>query len=299
MTVILALLCLAIAGRELYLAFDRKNAAVSGPALAELERRLTLATEGLAELRRDRDADAADRAAAAAAADQAEQRLGFAERRLDALADEVLDLRVHLGRRLDVAVAASLGAPPPDTVAGAFAAADPAARAALTRAFDRFALRHGLAAELVLPATEPGGDGMWHVRSYLTGRSPRALEAEFIELLGALNGDPDDAVRDLLAALRDAGPGGAQLGPFVVARTAEDFVAGVLPLAELTRDGGGDPVADPKDAAARLHRLAPARYRDLPTSPPDSEDRAEVPATRPAADHDIDAHPLDPGTVDA
>ncbi|POM26503.1 hypothetical protein BTM25_09040 [Actinomadura rubteroloni] len=270
MTVILALLCLAIAGRELYLAFDRKQArGPAGPEVAELGRRLTLATEEIAELRRFH-ADDLNGRAAVRAGDEA--RLVVAEQRLDVLADEIAGVREHLARRLDLAVAASLGADAPDTVAGALASGDGPARPALTRAFDRLALRHGLRAELTLPPVDAAGDGVWHVRSYLTGRSPRALEAEFIELLGTLNAaDAQDPVHDLLALLRDAGPGGAQIGPFLVARTAEEFVAGVLPLAELSRDDA-DPLADPKDAAARLHRLPAARFRDLPPGPAQDPD---------------------------
>ncbi|WP_018654005.1 hypothetical protein [Actinomadura flavalba] len=265
MTWILVVLCLTIAGLELYMAFDRRRGP-AGSELADLRHRVAANAEDVAQVRKAQEETGARVGSVIAQINDrllpdVNERLSRQGAALDRATGELVALRDHLARRLDAAVAASLGAPPTDTVAGGVAATD--ARPALTEAFERLALRYGLHAELTIPGEDP--ETGWRLRCYLTGRSPRALETDFLELLGALN-DPGDGnpIRDLLDGLRTAGPGAAQLGPLLVARTPEEYVVGVLPLAELRRSDATALLDDPKDAAARLHRLPPARFRDLP-----------------------------------
>lgn len=285
MTVVLVLLCLAIAGRELYLAFERRHSP-GAPEIADIRTQLRALKgtrdelEGLrtsqrerldllaAEQGRDREALAAadarirslitqinDRVLPDVGARLKQQREAADEQRdaLDRLSAEVAALRAHLVRRLDQAVEASLGAAPAELVAGSLSVDPAAARGPLTGPYERFAEQHGLRVELA------DGD-----RYFLSGRSPRALESDFIELVAALRADCREstgAARTLLGALRDADRGGAQIGPLLIVRTPESLVCGVLPLAELRRPT--DPPTDPSEAARRLHRLPEARFCDL------------------------------------
>ncbi|MQY05648.1 hypothetical protein [Actinomadura macrotermitis] len=259
MTVILILLCLAIAGRELYLAFDRKRSG-GGPEVALLRRRVAGTAEEVARLRRAQDKQATaltetDGRIASLVTQindrvvpQVNQGLGAHRAALDRLEGEVAAIRAQLAGRLDQAVAASLGADPVDTVVGALAADDEEVRAELGRAYERFAGACGLRVEMVVPVEEEP----WRVRYYLSGRSPRALERDFIELLRA----PGAEARALLEALRGVGQGGAQVGPLVMVRTPDALVCGVLTLARLRC--GADPLADPDG----LRRLPESRLLD-------------------------------------
>ncbi|GAA1878181.1 hypothetical protein [Actinomadura bangladeshensis] len=282
MTVVLVLLCLAIAGRELYLAFERRHSP-GAPEIADIRTQLRALKgtrdelEGFrasqrerldrlaAEQERDREALAAadarirslitqinDRVLPDVGGRLKRQREAAGEQReaLDRLAAEVAALRAHLVGRLDQAVAASLGAEPAELVAG-FLTADPAAaRGPLTGPYERFAEHHGLRVELAD-----------RDRYYLSGRSPRALESDFIELVAALRADCRETTgvaRTLLGALRGVDRGGAQIGPLLIVRTPGSLVCGVLPLAELRRPAA-DLLTDPPEAARRLHRLPEPR----------------------------------------
>ncbi|GAA1818227.1 hypothetical protein [Actinomadura chokoriensis] len=287
MTVVLVLLCLAIAGRELYLAFERRHSP-GAPEIADIRTQLRALKDTRDELegfrasqreRLDRLAAEQDRDREALAAADArirslitqindrvlpdvggrlkQQREAAAEQRdaLDRLAAEVAALRAHLAGRLDQAVAASLGAEPAEMVAGSLTADPAAARGPLTGPYERFAEHHGLRVELAD-----------RDRYYLSGRSPRALESDFIELVAALRADCREttgAARTLLGALRDVDRGGAQIGPLLIVRTPESLVCGVLPLAEL-RHPAADLLADPPEAARRLHRLPEPRLYEAP-----------------------------------
>ncbi|MFC9971674.1 hypothetical protein ACFVH6_12340 [Spirillospora sp. NPDC127200] len=284
--VILVLLCLVVAGGELFLAFDRKRTG-PGTEVAELRRRLAGTRDELAKLRASHHkritelADAqARQAELAASADsrvhsliaqindrmvpEINDRLRREKETAELLGAEVAALRAHLVGRLDQAVAASLGADPVDTVAGALAADGAGPRGDLARAYEKFAERFRLRTELTVPddSAPSGGGEAWLVRYYLSGRSPRALERDFFDLLRALRTGCDDAaVSGLLHALREAGTGGAQLGPLIVVRTPEALACGVLTLAELRRPGHA-PLADPLDTATRLRRLPEGRFLD-------------------------------------
>ncbi|WP_329519073.1 hypothetical protein [Spirillospora sp. NBC_01491] len=307
MTVILILLCLAIAGRELYLAFERKKPA-SAPEIADLRTQLAALRGTRDELERFRAAQAKrlDRLAA----DQEERfelltgdrsrddgalretdarvrslvaqinermlpdvnaRLSRQREIADRLTADVGALRAHLVGRLDQAVAASLGADPPDLVTGALTGGSSPAEEAdgltLIGLYEAFAERYELRVELTHPVEQ---DGFWLVRYYLSGRSPRGLERDFIDLLGGLRtgrtggGPPaDDAVRDLLQELHGIDKGCVQLGPLLIVRTAEALLCGVLPLAELLRPDAAALVADPALAADRLRCLPEGRFCDV------------------------------------
>ncbi|MES9604064.1 hypothetical protein [Actinomadura sp. NPDC000929] len=256
MTVILVLLCLAIAGRELWLAFERGRTP-GAPEIADIRTQL-------------RDADARIRSLVAQINDRLvpdvsgrlkEQREAAEEQRaaVERLAAEMAELRGHLARRLDQAAAASLGADPADLVTGSLTVAPAEARPASSGPFERFAEHHGLRVELT------DGD-----RYYLSGRSPRGLERDFIDLVAALREhrvDSADPTRALLGALRDADRGGARIGPLLMARTPESLVCGVLPLAELRRPDAAGLLDDPDAAARRLHRLPEGRFCDVSAWP--------------------------------
>ncbi|MFA1541481.1 hypothetical protein [Actinomadura monticuli] len=286
MTVVLVLLCLAIAGRELYLAFERRHSP-GAPEIADIRTQLRALKgtrdelEGFrasqreildrlaADQERDREALGAadarirslitqinDRLLPDVGSRLRQQRQASGEQRevLDRLAAEVAVLRAHLVGRLDQAVAASLGAEPAELVAGMLSAAPDGARAPLTGPYERFAEDHGLRVEL----TDRD-------RYYLSGRSPRALERDFVDLVAALRGGCRETAGKawgLLGALREVERGGAQIGPLLIARTPESLVCGVLPLAELRRPAG-IPLDDPDEAARRLRRLPEGRFCDL------------------------------------
>ncbi|MBD2898518.1 hypothetical protein amrb99_74900 [Actinomadura sp. RB99] len=290
MKVILVLLCLAIAGRELYLAFDRRRRA-GAPEIADIRTQLTALKDTRDELEHFRSAQrerlerlTAERAAELAPLTAGQDRLAESLREtddrigslvaqindrmvpevnerlntqkaaLERLAADVAALRAHLVARLDQAVAASLGAEPADLVAASLTAAPDAARAALADPFERFLERYGLWCELA------DGD-----RLYLSGRSPRGLERDFIELLAALRPGPGAATAEaaaLLDALRGTARAAAQVGPLLIVRTSGDLLCGVLPLAELRLPETAGLLDDPSRAAARLRRLPAARLLD-------------------------------------
>ncbi|TDC58209.1 hypothetical protein E1281_02415 [Actinomadura sp. KC345] len=290
MTVILVLLCLAIAGRELYSAFERRRSP-GAPEIADIRTQLralkgtrdelegfrTSQAERLDRLTREQDrdrealgeADARIRSLISQINDRlvpdVNQRLGrqreaadLQREAVERLAAEVAGLRAHLVGRLDQAVAASLGAGPADVVAGTLTVQPSAVRPTLTGPFQRFAELHGLRVEL----TDRD-------RYYLSGRSPRGLESDFIDLVRGLCtncAESIEKVRPLLAALRDTDRGGARIGPFLLVRTPESLLCGVLPLAELLRPEIAGLLDDPAVAARRLRRLPEGRVCDMTAS---------------------------------
>ncbi|GLZ13662.1 hypothetical protein Acsp04_38970 [Actinomadura sp. NBRC 104425] len=295
MTAILVLLCLAIAGLELYLAFERRRPS-SAPELADIRTRLSAlgrTRDDLTRLRTDldrladghashdralQDADARIRSLIAQINErvlpEVTARLTEQRETVDRLAGEVARLRGHLVARLDQAVAASLGADPVDTVAGTVIPSLPD----LADTYERFARHLGLGVEL----RSPLDDG---ARYYLSGRSPRALERDFFDLLNTLrdeaarrhgrdHGAEDESphaleplletARRLLACLGSAESGGVQLGPLVVVRDRDGLLCGVLSLAELRHGMVVDTLHDLPEAAAQLRKLPQGRFCRLP-----------------------------------
>ncbi|MBA9001778.1 hypothetical protein [Thermomonospora cellulosilytica] len=292
-TVVLILLCLAIAGRELYLAFDRRRpvtdpvaaaeiAALRG-RVAELEAALERPAPAPAPVdvepveRRLAEAEAALRAADAritSLVEQVNERLvpevndRLAEQRdlADRLAADVARLRRQVRRRLEDAVAASLGAGPAEPVnmvhglVGGRVPAD--RRPPLTEAYEGCAAAFGLQVELA----EPGGERRWHTRYFLSGAGPRELERDFLGMLCELReGAPQRrAVRALLTGLHGVQEGVAQIGPLYVVRLPQVLLCGVPPLAELLRrEQPAAAVRDPRAVADRLRELPQDRLCDL------------------------------------
>ncbi|WP_242882438.1 hypothetical protein [Actinomadura litoris] len=299
MTVVMILLCLAIAGRELYLAFERRRGA-GAPEIADLRTQLAALKGTREEFGRFRskatgsleETDARIRSLIAQINDRmvpdVNERLGRQREAVERLGGDVAALRAHLVRRLDQAVAASLGADPVDFVAGTLAA-EPSARPALTEPYERLAAHYGLRVELAD-----------HDRYYLSGRSPRALESDFLDLLTALrtrceqtggertggertaspraegtgsDGTGSDGTgsdgwaEPLVSALRGLDRGGAGIGPLLLARTPGSLVCGVLPLAELLRPETARLLDDPDGAVLRLRDLPDTRACDLSSWP--------------------------------
>ncbi|MFB4320070.1 hypothetical protein [Actinomadura sp. 21ATH] len=281
MTWILFLLCLAIAGRELYLAFDRRRPA---PELTRLRLHLEDVRRELDRFRsaqrerNDRLASAQDdHAGALSEADarirsliaqindrmlpEVNTRLTRQRETIDRLTTEVTGLRDHLVRRMDHAAAVSLGADPADTVTGALGGRagdlDPADD--LRHAYELFTGRYGMRIELTAPAAHT-------MRYYLSGRSPRGLERDFIDLLHRLRTPCEDQDLDsaevLLNALLRTEQAAAQIGPLLLARTPTALLCGVLPLAELRKTETTPLVAAPATAATRLSRLPHPRFHN-------------------------------------
>ncbi|MGH3240130.1 MAG: hypothetical protein ACRDNL_07095 [Spirillospora sp.] len=287
MKVILVLLCLAIAGRELYLAFERRRTP-GAPEIAdirtqlralkgtrdELENVRTSQREQLDRLTREQDrdrealgeADARIRSLIAQINDRMvpdineklhrqREAADLQREAMNGMAGELAGLRAHLAHRLDDAVAASLGADPVDVVGGSLRVSPSTARASLTGQYERFAGQHGLRVELAD-----------RDRYYLSGRSPRGLESDFIELVRSLPADGDGTTAealDLAALLGEADEGTVRIGPLLVVRASGSLICGVLPLAELLRPETADLVDDPQAAAHRLRQLPGTRFRVL------------------------------------
>ncbi|RKS79099.1 hypothetical protein BZB76_0540 [Actinomadura pelletieri DSM 43383] len=279
MTVILVLLCLAIAGRELYLAFERKRIPAA-PEIADIRTQLRALRGTRDELESVRRSQAERLDRLTQEQDRDREALGEADARIrslitqindrmvpdvndklhrqreaaERLAADVAGLRTHLARRLDQAVAASLGADPVDIVAGTLRVEPPEARPPVAGAYERFAEHHGLRVEL----TDLD-------RYYLSGRSPRGLERDFIELVRVSRDGTKDTepLQDLERALRDAEWGTAQIGPLLLVRTPESTAYGVLPLADLLRPETAALLDNPPAALRRLHLLPETRFHTL------------------------------------
>lgn len=282
-TVVLILLCLAIAGRELYMAYDRRRPgdSVAYAEIADIRRQVAELKASRDELREElKDELQSEFKKELSRRDEALQE---ADSRIRSLISQINDrmlpeinaqlaeqgeatdrLRRHVRRRLDQAVAASLGADPVDTVSGVLGGeVRSAEQVSLTEAYEQCALAYGLDVELA----DPGGDDPWQVLYYLTGPSPRELERDFIDLLRALREGLEGTgpVHPLLKGLRGIEAGVAQLGPLVVVRTPEALLCGVQPLAELLHREPSALFADPAAVAVRLRSLPESRFCDLST----------------------------------
>lgn len=286
-TVTLILLCLAIAGRELYLAFDRKRtmtdpvaaaeiaalhgriaeleAAVQRPApalapvdLESVENRLAAAETALHEA--DARLTALSRQLNERVVPEVDERLAEQRDLTDRLTAEISRLRRQVRRRLEEAVTASLGGDRVDMVHGLVGGTVPANRRnPLTEAYEGCVAAFGLQVELA----ESGGDRRWHTRYFLSGVGPRELERDFLDMLRELReGEPRQAVRALLTGLHGLREGVAQIGPLHVVRLPQVLLCGVPPPAELLRHRR--PAAgDPRALADRLRGLPPTRLCDL------------------------------------
>ncbi|WP_026403613.1 hypothetical protein [Actinomadura rifamycini] len=275
-TVILVLLCLAIAGRELYLASDKRlpRAQVElrelRAQLAELTRRheslqadvAEVAAPGIPIPQPDRSPDVLDRFdalhdrvvvlektvgeltedLAGLDADRDAQRA--LARSLDTVERDVLELHREMLDRLDR---------DEGVVGGLLLSEEGEAEALLSDAFEGCASEYGLRVRVRAPRT----DGGWLGTAYhLSGMRPDALAEELFSYARGLYA-PDDpsALGALLAELAQLRGGGvARFGPFTAVRTQSSLLCGLLP---------DDDAAEPWELAGRVRELPEDRRCDL------------------------------------
>ncbi|RSN41741.1 hypothetical protein [Actinomadura sp. WAC 06369] len=275
-TVILVLLCLAIAGRELYLASDKRlpRAQVElrelRAQLAELTRRheslqadvAEVAAPGIPIPQPDRSPDVLDRFdalhdrvvvlektvgeltedLAGLDADRDAQRA--LARSLDTVERDVLELHREMLDRLDR---------DEGVVGGLLLSEEGEAEALLADAFEGCASEYGLRVRVRAPRT----DGGWLGTAYhLSGMRPDALAEELFSYARGLYA-PDDpsALGALLAELAQLRGGGvARFGPFTAVRTQSSLLCGLLP---------DDDAAEPWELAGRVRELPEDRRCDL------------------------------------
>jgi hypothetical protein len=300
-SILLVLACLAVGTAELYLARGSgqkaRQLAELGTMVNEQEQRLQsltsqfgLTVPALQRRLGDLDRLSADMLQAKARLAQLGDQSAVFSRRLTALEDsrdfgqdlnqritrtlEALEqnlanvLRYTIGQ-LDQAVSTTLGGADPaaGTVSGGLCGTDAAHRPALSRAYELCSRTNGLTIRFRVPLKTSA----WHVRFYLTGKSPRELEGGFLSLLDSVRSQPasqgEATFQGLLLTLNDSGPGFTQIGPMVAVRTPDALLCGVLTLTELRRFDADRIVGDPTAVAVRLRTLPAERVRDLSTWP--------------------------------
>jgi hypothetical protein len=301
MPILLVLACLAVGTAELYLARDSgqraRQLAELGVMVTEQEQRLEVLTSqfgatvpALQRQLGDLDRLSADMLQAKARLAQLGDQTAVFSRRLTALEEsrrygqdlnqritrtlEALEqnlanvLRYTIGQ-LDQAVSATLGGAEPgaSTVSGGLCGSDAAQRPGLSRAYELCTRTNGLTIRFRVPLKTSA----WHVRFYLTDKSPRELERSFLSLLDSVRSQPtsqgEATFQGLLLTLNDNGPGFTQIGPMIAVRTPDALLCGVLTLTELRRFDADRIVGDPTAAAMRLRALPAERVRDLSTWP--------------------------------
>ncbi|OLT18285.1 hypothetical protein BJF79_48240 [Actinomadura sp. CNU-125] len=272
-TVILVLLCLAIAGRELYLASDKR--------LPRAQAELRDLRAQLAELARRHETLQADVAEAAAPSGipipqpDASDRLDGLHDRVERLEKTTGDLSEDLAgfdtdRDAQRALARSLDTVERDVrelqhemldrldreegvVDGLLLSEEGEAEALLADAYEGCASEYGLRVRV----RDPRPDGGWLGTAYrLSGMRADALAEELFSYTRGLYA-PDDpsALGALLTELAQLRGGGvARFGPFTAVRTQSALLCGLLP--------DGD-VAEPWELAGRIRELPDDRRCDL------------------------------------
>lgn len=284
-TVILVLLCLAIAGRELYLASDK---------------RLPRAQAELRQLRRQLDDLARDHQTLKTVVDEATEpagipippqtqeapaevleRLDTVTRRVERLEEQFGDISGELaGAGLDRdaqhALARSLDAVEQDVlelhremldrldreegvVTGALLSEEGEGEALLAEAYERCAAECGLRVRIrdgrAAQATGTYRGTVYH----LSGRRPDVLAEDLFSYVRGLydlqDPSPVNALLTELASLH--GGGVAQFGPFVAVSTQSALLCGVLPDEEST------PPTEPWQFVDQIRDLPADRQRDL------------------------------------
>ncbi|RFU43327.1 hypothetical protein DZF91_01735 [Actinomadura logoneensis] len=291
-TVILVLLCLAIAGRELYLASDKRLPRAQAE-LRELRDRVADLTRRQDAMRADLDRsvqapppEAPDREAAVESGPSPEL-VGH----LDALADRVDRVEKELGtlsaqyaeveldRDAQHALARSLDAVEQDVrelhqemldrlasekgvVSGLVLSEEGEAEALLTEAFERCAAEYGLRVRIRDQRDAQGGGGLVGTSYYLSGRRSEALAEELFAYVRGLY-DPQDpsglaALLTELAHLR--GDGLVRLGSFAAVRARDVVWCGLFPADSPPASGDVD---DPHDLAYQIRDLPEDQQWDL------------------------------------
>jgi hypothetical protein len=282
-TVILVLLCLAIAGRELYLASDK---------------RLPRAQAELRQLRRQLDDLARDHQALKAVVDEATEpagipipppeppteileRLDSAVGRVERLEKQFGDISAELaGADLDRdaqrALARSLDAVEQDVlelhremldrldreegvVTGVLLSEEGENETLLAEAYEKCAAECGLRVRIRDQRSAQATGTYWGTVYHMSGRRPDVLAEDLFSYVRALY-DPRDesAVNALLTELASLRGGGiAQFGAFVAVGTPSALLCGVLPDDEST------PPTEPWQLVDRIRELPADRQRDL------------------------------------
>lgn len=182
----------------------------------------------------------------------------------------VTDLLGYTAGELDRAITTSLDArpDPQPTVPGHLMSSDAALREVLADVYERCVEGSGLAVRF-----KNAEDGAY--RYYLTGRVLEELGGGYTALLISLTMDvgsaqlrrrlPSDesAVKALLRALFETEGAVAQIGPLVVARTADSIVCGVLTPVQGLELERMNLLNSPEAAAARLRELPIHQFWDL------------------------------------
>ncbi|QFG21687.1 hypothetical protein [Actinomadura sp. WMMB 499] len=276
-TVILVLLCLAIAGRELYLASDKR--------LPRAQAELRELRGQLAELARRHEALQADVAEAAAPSgipipqpdhtppdvldrfDALGDRVERLEKSVDELAEDLAGLDAD--RDAQRALARSLDTVERDVrelhremldrldreegvVDGLLLSEEGEAEALLTEAYESCASEYGLRVRVRDHRADTGWLGTGY---HLSGMRPDALAAELFSYARGLYA-PDDpsALGALLTELAQLRGGGvARFGPFTAVRTQSALLCGLLP----------DDECEPWELAGRIRELPDDRRCDL------------------------------------
>lgn len=287
-TLTVVLLCLAIAGRELYLAFDKRLPRAQAE-LRLLHGEVARLTEKLDAVRAEAAARPPDAAAAAPAPAEPDagvvhelfDRLGAIEDRLDRLDQELtalsgrldgleLDREAQRGlaRSLDAVeqVTAELRQEMLDRLArdegvapGLLLSEEGEAEALLAEAFERLAAEHGLKVRLRDRRDAAAGNGAYRGTAFqLSGRRPDALAEElFADARGLHDAGDPSALAALLTELAHLRGGGvARLGAFTAVRTPSALICGLL----ADEAGAAD---EPWELAARIRELPDDRRCDL------------------------------------
>ncbi|MGI5167066.1 hypothetical protein ACQEU3_22220 [Spirillospora sp. CA-253888] len=278
-TVVLVLLCLAIAGRELYLASDKR--------LPRAQEEIRELRAQLADLAKRHDALQAEVNAPAIEAARPDPRpdgvLDDVEAlggRVDRLEEEFAALTgeftgLELDRDAQRALARSLDAAEQDVaelqremldrlarqegvVPGLLLSEEGEAEALLADAYERCAAEYGLRVRVRDQRTaQAANGGYWGTAFQMSGRRGDALAEELFAYVRGLY-DPQDpsALAALLTELAQLRGGGiVRLGPFTVVRTPNELLCGLLP-------DSTEP-AEPWELAARLRDLPEDMQCDL------------------------------------
>ncbi|GAA0233875.1 hypothetical protein GCM10009527_032940 [Actinomadura nitritigenes] len=290
-TVILVLLCLAIAGRELYLASDKR--------LPQAQADVRELRAQLSELVKRHEALKTEVAAAAepsgipipqplpdGASAEILDRLETFSGRIDRLEKETADLAgelagLGLDREAQHALARSLDTVEQDVhelhremlervdreegvVPGLLLSEEGEAEALLADAYERCAAEWGLRVRVRDQRSPQAADGSYlGTVYYLSGRRADDLAEDLLTQVRTLiNAEDPGALSALLGELAHLRGGGiARFGRFAVVRTGSTLLCGVLP--------GEAPAAEPWELAGRLRELPDDRRADLSWLRPD------------------------------
>lgn len=284
-TVILVLLCLAIAGRELYLASDKRLPQAQAE-LRSLRKQLNDLAREHAALKQVVD-DATEPVGIPIPPSQPEappsdvvERLDSVTGRVETLEKQFGDLSgelagIDLDRDAQRALARSLDAVEQDVVElhremldrldreegvvpGVLLSEEGESEALLAAAYEQCAAECGLRIRVRDRRSAQATDTYWGTAYQMSGRRPDVLAEDLFSYVRGLY-DPQDAsaVNTLLtelAALR--GGGVAQFGPFVAVSTPSALLCGVLP-------DEGKPPTEPWQLVDHIRDLPADRQRDL------------------------------------